>query len=157
MGQALVICENRKIYFYKKLCNDDDKVYISTYLKGIAIQLEYSDNLEVYEIDDYTFISIILMGKQAKNEFLDFLKKYSVFTVSKNIEDTLNILEKTLKKVSLELGEGEVLLKIISGDIEFLKDKYKTNKKNAKASSKNQSNIIHDEIKDWSVLRKLDK
>lgn len=148
MGQVLVICENRKIYFYKNLCNDDDKVDISTYLKGIAIQLEYSDNLEVYEIDDYTFISIILMGKQAKNEFLDFFKKYSVFTVSKNIEDTLNILEKTLKKVSLELGEGEVLLKIISGDIEFLKDKYKSNKKNAKVSSENQSNIIHDEIKD---------
>lgn len=129
----LIIHMDGTIYFYKEF-TDDDK-YISNYLKQTTVQIQYTSQLEIYKIEDFSIISLVLFDNNSMDEFINFLERYSYNIIPSTLLDRFKIIEQNIKVVSLELGKTEIIIRVMKGDLSFLytdkkfKEKIKYNDK----------------------------
>ncbi|MEA4827855.1 MAG: hypothetical protein VB130_14685, partial [Clostridium sp.] len=136
MSLPLVIQKNGTIYFYKNIVEEEkEKTSISKYLKETTVQLQYTDKLEVYKIEDFSIVSLILNSNEYIDEFIEYLQKYSYNEIPSSLINHIRKIEQDMKVVSLELGKTEIIIRIMKGDLSFLtldekiKDKIKEHKK----------------------------
>lgn len=135
MYKPIILQENGKIVFYKSFCKTEEEIMIiSSYLKTISMQMKVDKLFEIYQLDDYSLISLVLDGNDNKNKFIKFIFDNSEYPFPKVLLDRIENIELNIKEVKLELGDGEVLLKIIRGDISFIEKLNKDNKIIDKAS-----------------------
>ncbi|MDR3594602.1 hypothetical protein [Clostridium sp.] len=55
MSLPLIIHKDGTIYFYRKF-SASDEIEISNYLKKTTVQVQYTDKIEVYKIEDYLIL-----------------------------------------------------------------------------------------------------
>lgn len=115
----MIIHKDGTIYFYKKF-SASNEIDISNYLKKTTVQVQYTDKIEVYKIEDYSIASLLLMGDESKNEFIRFLNKYSYNEIPDILMKHLEEIEKNMKVVSLTLSKAEIIIRIMKGDPSFL-------------------------------------
>jgi len=121
LSLPLIIHKDGTIYFYRKF-SASDEIEISNYLKKTTVQVQYTDKIEVYKIEDYSIASLLLMGDEYKNEFIRFLNRYSYNEIPYVLIEHLEEIEKDLKVVSLTLSKAEIIIRIMKGDPSFLEE-----------------------------------
>lgn len=136
MSFPLIIHNNGIIFFYKKLFTEDE-VVISNYLKKTTEQLQYTDDIEIYKIEDYCIVSILLMNSNSIDEFIGFLNKYTYNKIPEVILKRFREIEDSIKEVSLILGKAEIIIKVMKGDLSFLHNDKKFSKKLCPGKEKN--------------------
>lgn len=119
MSLPLIIHKDGTIYFYKKFSSSNE-IEISNYLKKTTVQVQYTDKIEVYKIEDYSIASLLLMGDESKNEFIRFLNRYGYNEIPDVLMEHLEEIEKNMKVVSLTLSKAEIIIRIMKGDPSFL-------------------------------------
>lgn len=131
MNLPLIIQRDGTIYFYKENNENNREDNISNYLKEKTIQIEHSDKLEIYEIKDFSIISLILNNSNCVDEFIKYLKTYSFNEVPTELTNRIKEIKDSMKIVSLELSATEIIIKIMKGELPFLETdkKLKINKK----------------------------
>lgn len=136
MSLPLIIHKDGTIYFYKELALEEE-IKISNDLKKTTLQIQYTDKLEVYKIEDYSIISLILMDINSINEFITFLCKYSYNEIPYALLEHINLIQESMKVVSLTLGKAEIIIKIMKGDLSFLEQDKKINEKLKQGKERN--------------------
>lgn len=132
----MIIHKDGTIYFYKKF-SESNEIEISNYLKKTTVQIQYTDKIEVYKIEDYSIASLLLMGDEYKNEFIGFLNRYSYNEIPDVLMKRLEKIEKDLKVVSLTLSKAEIIIRIMKGDPSFLEEDKKIKDKLKPGSEQN--------------------
>ncbi len=121
MSLPLVIQKNGTIYFYKNIAEEEkENTSISKYLKETTVQLQYTDKLEVYKIEDFSIVSLILNSDEYINEFIGYLQKYSYNEIPSSLINHIRKIEQDMKVVRLELGKTEIIIRVMKGDLSFL-------------------------------------
>lgn len=120
MDKPIILLNNKNIYLYKKSIQEELYTYISKYLKKVSLQSSYSDELDIYILDEYSIISLILSGDEAITEFYEIMNKYSYNEIPVSIIQDIDNTKNSLRSVELELGKTEVIMKILEGDLSFL-------------------------------------
>lgn len=127
MNKPLIIQKNKDIYFYKNICEDDKN--IEAYLKKSLMQISYNEKITIYKLDEYSIVSLLMLGEDKLKNLIDFLKENSLNEFPVEIENEVNENINSFKQVSLELGTSEIILRILKGDISSLIDNNKNLKK----------------------------
>lgn len=135
MYKPIVLQENGKIIFYKRLCKTEEIMAISGYLKTISKQIKVEELFEIYQLEEYSLINLVLDGSYNKEILIKFINDNSEYPFPKELLDKIDNIESNIKEVKLELGEGAVLLQIIRGDSNFIKQLLKDNKYIEKTSN----------------------
>lgn len=148
----MIIHKDGTIYFYRKFSTSDE-IKISNYLKKTTIQVQYTDEIEVYKIEDYSIASLLLMGDEYKNEFIRFLNRYSYNEIPDILMEHLEKIEKDLKVVSLTLSKAEVIIRIMKGDPSFLEEDKKIKNKLKRGSE--QKLYTYPRIDNFKLIERL--
>ncbi len=137
MSLPLIIHKDGTIYFYKKFsASNEIEIEISNYLKKTTVQVQYTDKIEVYKIENHSIASLLLMGEESKNEFIRFLNRYSYNEIPDVLMEHLKEIEENMKVVSLTLSKAEIIIRIMKGDPSFLEEDKKINDKLKPGSEK---------------------
>jgi len=150
LNKPLVILKNKEIYFYKNSSKDDSN--IEERLKKSLTQMSYNEKITIYKLDEYSIVSLLILGENKLQEFIEFLKENSLNEFPPEIENETNENTKNFKLVTLELGTTEIMLKILNGDIASIIE----NNKNLKKESKydNETNTYKFNI---NIRKELEK
>lgn len=120
MGLPLIIHTDGTIYFYKKMAAEEKEIEISNYLKKTTVQIHYTDKLEVYKIEDYSIVSLILMDINGIDKFISYLYELGYNEIPPALLEHIKAVQESMKVVSLTLGKAEIIIKIMKGDLSFL-------------------------------------
>lgn len=129
LSLPLIIHKDRTIYFYKDLVSSEEEIFISDYLKRTAMQVQYTDKMEVYKIEDFTIVSLILSEINSVIEFIKFLNQYCYNEIPAEVLQYIKRIDENMKVVSLTLEKTEIIIKVMKGDLSFLVNDRKINEK----------------------------
>lgn len=148
----LIIHKDGTIYFYKELLKNDE-VEISNYLKRTTVQIQYTEKIEVYKIEDYSIVSLLLIDDDSIDEFINFLYKYSYNEIPDVLTKHIKTVKENMKLVSLTLTKAEIIIKVMRGDLSFLNDDKKIINKLRKG--KNKETYVYPREDNYELIRYL--
>ena len=90
MYKPIVLQENGKIVFYKSFCQTEEELMrINSYLKTISMPIKVDNLCEIYELDDYSLINLVLDGSDKKDKFIKFIDNNSEYPFPKSLLDKI--------------------------------------------------------------------
>lgn len=154
MKYPVIINNDLVVYFYKNMVEENESQKISAYFKEVLLQIEHTDCIEVYKIEDYSIVTILLNGKEAKCKFYDYLDRYTYNQIPLILNEKFNKFENALKIVSLEMSNTSIIIKVLEGNIDFITEDKKF-KNDIKIQSKNI--YCYPKDKNYYLINKLSK